>query len=121
LQETRSRGEARERIQLELQRRGVGEGFSRSAAERLIHFVDDLSEERWDSVLSGVAVAYGIHRRSLESFRKTARDVDEVGRLLTSFSSELGKLDEVLEILAAYVARMRVQTTPPADAERTRH
>ena len=61
-------------------------------------------------MIEGVAVAYGIHRRGLQGFKKTARDLDEVQRLMGGFASELRKLDEALRTLATYVARMRRQT-----------
>ena len=61
-------------------------------------------------MVSGVAMAYGIHRRGLEGFKSTARDLEEVQRLMGGFASELRKLDEALRTLAAYVARMRTQT-----------
>ena len=46
---------------------------------------------------------------------RSLRDVREVERLLGAFSGELEKLDEVLEVLAAYAQRMRPQ---PAKRER---
>ena len=105
----------REAIRRELEARGVAEGFARAAADALFPFAEDLEGDRWKAVLSGVTLAYGVHRRSIESFRKTAQDLEEVDRLLGSFGTELRKLDEALEILAAYVARLRVQTATPAN------
>jgi hypothetical protein len=97
----------------ELERRGVAVGFARAAAEALMPFVEELAPEQWDGVLAGVTVAFGVHRRAAEAFRKTANDLDEVQRLLSSFGGELRKLDEALEILAAYAARLRTQTATP--------
>lgn len=112
--EDTSGDEPREAIRRELEARGVAEGFARAAAEALLPFAEDLEGDRWKAVVSGVTLAYGVHRRSIESFQKTAQDLDEVDRLLGSFGTELRKLDEALEILAAYVARLRVQTGTPA-------
>ena len=50
---------------------------------------------------------------------RSMRDVREVERLLGAFSGELEKLDEVLEVLAAYAQRMR--TEPDKPAGRTLH
>jgi hypothetical protein len=99
-----------ESIREDLEKLGVAPEFSRSVAERLEQFADELAPDTYDAVLSGVAMAYGIHRKGLQGFKKTARDLDEVQRLMSGFASELRKLDEALRALAAYVARMRRQT-----------
>jgi hypothetical protein len=102
------------RIREDLEKLGVAPEFSRSVSERLERFAEELPPETYDAVLSGVAVAYGIHRKGLQGFKKTARDLDEVQRLMGGFASELRKLDEALRTLAAFVARMRKQTENPA-------
>jgi hypothetical protein len=106
------------RIREDLERLGIAPEFSRSVSQRLERFSDELTADTYDAVLSGVAMAYGIHRRGLEGFKKTARDLDEVQRLMSGFSAELRKLDEALRTLAAYVARMRRQTANRAVTER---
>jgi hypothetical protein len=107
-----------ESIREDLVKIGVAPEFSRSVSERLARFSSELDSDTYDAVLSGVAVAYGIHRKGLEGFRKTAVDLDEVQRLMGGFASELRKLDEALRTLAAYVARMRTQTAEPQQSER---
>jgi hypothetical protein len=97
-------------IRDDLEKLGVAPEFSRSVSERLEQFAAELAPDTYDAVLSGVAMAYGIHRKGLQGFKKTARDLDEVQRLMSGFASELRKLDEALRALAAYVARMRRQT-----------
>jgi len=106
------------RIREDLEKLGVAPAFSHSVSERLERFAAELTPESYDAVLSGVAVAYGIHRRGLQGFKKTARDLDEVQRLMGGFASELRKLDEALRTLAAFVARMRRQTANPAVPQR---
>lgn len=106
------------KIREDLEKLGIAPEFSRSVSERLERFSEELTEDSYDAVLSGVAMAYGIHRRGLEGFKKTARDLDEVQRLMKGFSGELRKLDEALRTLAAYVARMRRQTGNQAVPER---
>jgi hypothetical protein len=97
-------------IRGELERRGVGDGFARAVSEQLEPFAGELSAEHVEAVIAGVTLAWGVHRRSVESFRRTATDLEEVQRLLSSFTGELHKLDEALEMLAAYAARLRTQT-----------
>ena len=99
------------KIRQDLEKLGVAPEFSRSVSERLERFSEELPPDTYDAVLSGVAMAFGIHRKGLEGFKKTARDLEEVQRLMGGFASELRKLDEALRTLAAYVARMRRQTT----------
>ena len=105
--------ERSEAIRSELERRGISDEFARAVAQQLEPFAADLAAEQLDSVLSGVALAYGVHRRSIDAFRRTVTELEEVQVLLGSFGSELRKLDEAVEILAAYAARLRQHTTPP--------
>ena len=102
----------RERIRADLARRGVASDFSVSICDRLAPFSEDLTPELYDAVLSGVAMAYSVHRRGVEASRENGPDVREVERLMGGFVSELRKLDETLETLAAYVSRLRTQTGP---------
>lgn len=106
----RSREREAARIREDLEKLGVAPEFSHSVSERLERFTGELAPDTYEAVLSGVAMAYGVHRKGLEGFKKTARDLDEVQRLMSGFASELRKLDEALRTLAAYVARMRRQT-----------
>jgi hypothetical protein len=106
------------RIREDLEKLGIAPEFSRSVSVRLERFSNELPADTYDAVLSGVAMAYGVHRKGLEGFKKTARDLDEVQRLMGGFASELRKLDEALRTLAAYVARMRRQTAKRAVPER---
>jgi hypothetical protein len=111
-----------ERIRGDLEKLGVAPEFSRSVSGRLERLAAELAPDAYEAVLSGVALSYGIHRQGLQRFKKTARDLDEVQRLMSGFASELRKLDEALRTLAAYVARVRKQTaTRTVPARRTLH
>ncbi len=103
---SRRRGCTR-RIQADLEGRGVPAGFSSRVSERLEPFFEDLSAEAYDAVLSGVALAYGVQRRDRGRLQEAQRGVAEIEQLMGGFVDELKKLDEALEALAAYVARMR--------------
>ena len=109
----REAAERGEEIRSELERRGLSDGFARAVTAQLEPFVADLSEEQFAAVLSGVTLAYGVHRRAVEAYRRTAGELDEVQQLIGSFAGELAKLDEAVEILAAYAARLRHHTAPP--------
>ena len=102
-------------IREDLEKLGIAPEFSRPVSEHLERFSDDLTADTYDAVLSGVALAHGVQRRSQDD---TARpDSEEIQRLMTGFVAELKKLDEALEALAAYVTRMRAPAaeTPPPD------
>jgi hypothetical protein len=107
-----------EAIRRDLERRGVAPEFSRSISDRLHRFAGDLTPDAYEAVLSGVALAYGVHRQGQDGAREDRAGLDEVQRLMGAFASELAKLEEVLETLAAYLTRMRTQTEP---AHRTLH
>ena len=66
----------RERIHADLQRRGVASEFSASICDRLAPFSEDLTPELYDAVLSGVAMAYGVHRRGVETVIKDGHVYD---------------------------------------------
>jgi hypothetical protein len=105
------------KIREDLEKLGVAPDFSQTLSERLERFSGELPPHTYGAVLSGVAMAYGVHRRKLKGFQKTARDLDEVQRLMGGFASELRKLDEALRTLATYVTRMRKQTANRAAPE----
>ncbi|MEZ4280646.1 MAG: hypothetical protein R3F21_13680 [Myxococcota bacterium] len=71
-------------------------------------------------LIRGAALAVALQAESHAQVERSLRDVREVERLLGAFSGELEKLDEVLEVLAAYAQRMRPQT-PPSPSRRTLH
>lgn len=105
--------EREEGIRSELERRGLSEEFARAVSAQLQPFAAELAPEQFEAVLSGVALAYGVHRRSVDAFRRTVTELEEVQHLLGSFGGELRKLDEAMEVLAAYAARLRQHTSPP--------
>lgn len=103
------RGEA---FRSELERRGLSESFARSVSEQIEPFAGELSSDQVEAVLAGVTLAWNVHRRDVEAVCKTAGDLDEVQRLLGAFAGELRKLDEALELLAAYAVRLRTRALP---------
>ena len=89
------------RIRTDLESRGVAPELSLPAARRLSTIAPDLSPKEYSAVIDGVAAATGHpdHAQSVD-------DITEIQRLMESFSSELRKLEEGLQILSAYVTRM---------------
>jgi hypothetical protein len=97
------------RIRADLENKGVAPEFSQSVADRLATIAPDFSSEEYSAILDGVAAAYGVHRRDREAVRDASSDVDEIQRLMLGFAGELRKLEEGLQILSAYVHRMRTR------------
>ncbi|MEE9609079.1 MAG: hypothetical protein V3U03_15170 [Myxococcota bacterium] len=97
-------------IRADLERKGVAREFSQPVADRLASIATDLSPAEYDAILSGVTAAYGVHRDDWSGPPPDARDLKEVQRLMQDFSGELGKLEEGLRTLSAYVFRLRSRT-----------
>ena len=98
------------RIQADLERRGVAAEFSQPIAERLGEAKATLSSEQYTALLDGVAAVYDVYREDCASFEESARDIDEIRRLMEGFTGELRKLEEGLRILSAFLYRMRDRT-----------
>ncbi len=93
----------RGRIRADLESKGVAPEFSEPVASQLASIAPDFSSAEYDAVLDGVAAAYGVHRQECGA----VGDVKEIQRLMLSFATELHKLEEGLQILSAYLQRMR--------------
>jgi len=92
-----------EKIRCDLESRGVAPELSLPAARRLSAIAGDLSPKEYGAVLDGVAAA-SVH--SVDAQTRTLGEVGEIQRLMEGFTGELRKLEEGLQILSAYVARM---------------
>ncbi len=99
--------ENRRRIRADLERWGVPPEFSRSISIRLGAISDGLTPDVYEAVLASVAIAHRTHGERLEVAAAREGDLSEIKRLMNGFVNELKKLDEALQILSAYVGRMR--------------
>lgn len=100
----------RERMRRHLEGRGIPAESAVVLAERLEGRVGGLDVEAQNLVLEGVADAYTGSSESRDALADRLCEVREIERLMFAFSEELGKLDEILEVLSAHVRRMRVQS-----------
>ena len=96
-----------ERLRSDLEDRGIDPEFSRSVARRLVAIAPDLSAPEYAAILEGVLVAYGVHREISGPNDAQFRRGNELRRLMEGFTGELRKLDEGLQMLSAYLVRMR--------------
>ena len=87
--------------------RGLPETLARAIAEQVAAQVEALPPSTYEAFVAGVTASHVAHR-GLGS----GRELGEIQRLMRDFNAELQKLDEALEVLAAYVVRMRGHTAP---------
>jgi len=87
--------------------RGASREFGESISEQLEPRLAALDPEACDAVLDGVAMAFVMQQEKNHQLARSLKGLREVERMMGAFSGELSKLDEVLEVLSAYVRRMR--------------
>ncbi len=93
----------------------VSQSCAARLAEKLRSAHGELGPGSAEGLLYGAMLTFAAHADEQASVERNLREVREVERLLGAFSGELEKLDEVLEVLAAYAQRMR---SKPAKATR---
>ena len=90
---------------------GVSEGSASSLAAQLESAYAELGRGSAESLVRGAVLAVTAQAEQKQRSGRDLRALREVERLLGAFSGELEKLDEVLEVLAAYAQRMRHKPT----------
>jgi len=98
---------------------GVGSEWASRIARRLEPLHHDLGHGSAAPMIRAAAAAVEVQAEAHAYVERNMRDVREVERMLGAFSGELEKLDEVLEVLAAYAQRMR--TKPAKGSRHTLH
>lgn len=103
----------RARIRADLAERGVDTDAVEILFQELEGQGVDLDSARYQALLAGVAAACraGVEEDDPELLRNTA-ELREIERMMGAFADELAKLDETLEVLSAYVRRMRANVEP---------
>jgi hypothetical protein len=108
-----------EQIERALEQRGIQAELRPLLAKRLEAALGDHGEVSRAAMLDGVGMALGVQSEVSLELSRSLRGLRELERLMGAFSGELSKLDEVLEVLAAYVRRMR--SSKPEEADRVLH
>lgn len=86
---------------------GVSSEWAARLARRLEPLHLEMGQGAADPMIRAAAATLDVQSEARAYVDRNMRDVKEVERLLGAFSGELEKLDEVLEVLAAYAQRMR--------------
>ncbi|HEB89456.1 MAG TPA: hypothetical protein ENI85_07795 [Deltaproteobacteria bacterium] len=110
---------SRDEWEARLIERGVSSDSAARVSERLLAASRELGRGSAASLMRGAVLAFEAQADLQEDVERNLRDVREVERLLGAFTGELEKLDEVLEVLAAYAQRMR--TRPARSPRRVLH
>lgn len=108
-----------ERLSAELQDRGLPAAAADMLVARLQPELDGRAPAELQATLDGVALGFRAQSSLETDLARSAGELQEIERLMGSFAGELTKLDEVLEVLAAYLRRMR--TTVPASGSQILH
>jgi len=93
---------------------GVSEEWASRIALKLEPAHAGLGRGSADALVRGATLTAAVQAGERAGLARDQRDVREVERLLGAFTGELEKLDEVLEVLAAYAQRMRDQPARPS-------
>ena len=117
----RSEPQSGQEWQARLIEAGISESWAIRLAEQLLPVHRDLGPGSATGLLEGARLTFAAQAAEQASVERNLREVKEVERLLGAFTGELEKLDEVLEVLAAYAQRMRTKPAKPKPARRTLH
>ena len=99
---------------------GITPEWATKLAPALAASQQEIGRDSATALIRGAALAVALQAESQAQVDRSLRDVREGERLLGAFSGELEKLDEVLEVLAAYAQRMRPHA-PVGSPRRTLH
>jgi hypothetical protein len=88
---------------------GLSDDSASRIAAQLEPAYTELGQGSAEALIRGASLALATRAGETATVARNRRDVREVERLLGAFTGELEKLDEVLEVLAAYAQRMRTQ------------
>ena len=104
-------------LESRLRERGVTDADARSLAEQLAGQLSAHGRGGREAFVEGIAAGWHASDETRARLDRTVSDIKEVERLMGAFTGELSKLDEVLEVLAAYVRRMRSSKSESSEGQ----
>lgn len=116
MEEPREQLALRERLSADLQGRGLPVAAADVMAARLAPELEGKPHAELESILDGVSLGFRAQSTVAKELARSSTELQEMERLMGAFAGELSKLDEVLEVLAAYLRRMRT-TSPPSGSQ----
>ena len=113
LEAEESAAELLDRVRNDLESRGITADLSAMIAAQVCQHKGNpataLTPDQYEALIEGAALACGVHDDVEIEPESSAGHVREIERMMQAFAGELSKLDESLEVLSAYVRRMRKQ------------
>jgi len=100
-------GALRDRVRADLETRGVIGDRVPILVEVVVARLLEAGADDYLALLDGIAISEGTVCEEDQALDEARRDLRQLERLMSGFSGELAKLDETLEVLAAYLRRMR--------------
>lgn len=100
----------RERVCADLAKLGVLGEESKRIAKAILGQLRQTGPDAYEDLFAGVRFSQQARLDVVVDLKSTQREFRQLERLMGGFATELRKLDEVLEVLAAYVRRMRSST-----------
>ena len=97
----------RQRICGDLAKIGLLGQEAKRVAEAMIEQLRVTGPEGYEDLLAGVRFSHQARSDVVSELNEMQQELKQIERLMGGFATELRKLDEVLEVLAAYVRRMR--------------
>jgi hypothetical protein len=118
-------GHCLDRVSADLEARGVSPGRAAQLASQLSQGKswERLSPEEYEALLDGASVTAAPEQGVAPTGEENVEQVREIERMMQAFAGELAKLDESLEVLSAYVRRMRESPVVkrPSSVRKTLH
>lgn len=103
-------GELLDRMRGDLKRSGVAPEWLEQLAVQLCARTHSgaISPQEYEALVEGAVLACGVRNEVPLSDDTDTDRVREIERMMQAFAGELAKLDESLDVLSAYVRRMRI-------------
>ena len=97
----------RQRVCTDLAKTGLLGEEAKRIAEAIVEQLRLTGPGGYEDLLAGVRFSHQARADAMADWTRMQRELRQLERLMSGFGTEIRKLDEVLEVLAAYVRRMR--------------
>ncbi|MCA9511925.1 MAG: hypothetical protein R3E88_18925 [Myxococcota bacterium] len=104
------------RVREDLEREGVLGDEGTRLASAVVDALLASGPDGYADLLRGIRLAHQVRTDAAADLARSHRELRQLDRLMRGFATELRKLDEVVEVLSAYLRRMRTTA-----GEATRH
>lgn len=96
-----------QRVHGDLESRGIVGAEAARLAKLIVARLLREGPDGYEDLVAGVQIVHHARADLASELADSYREQRQLARLMDGFTTELGKLDETLEVLSAYVRRMR--------------